>query len=64
MNYSEIVLVDSSKVIVIAYTKDINEKTLDVINNNNIQALTYDPTIIYTKQINSFIRNSKVIIHT
>lgn len=51
LNNSENVLVDKLNAIVIAYTKDINEKNLGITNNNNNQALTYDPAIIYTKKL-------------
>ena len=60
-NNSETVPVDKSNAIVIIYTNEII-KNLDFINNNNIQNLTYDPTIVYTKQINKLITSSKEII--
>lgn len=44
-------------------SSDIFDKTLEFINNKNIQTLTSDTEINYTKQINNLsITNSKEII--
>lgn len=35
--------------VIVAYDIDIYNKTLEFINNNNIQVQTYDPIEIYAK---------------
>lgn len=63
INNSEIVPVDKYKTIVIAYIKDLHYKTSGYINNNNIQTLKSDPTVLYIKKkINNITKYSKEII--
>lgn len=61
-NKAEIVPVDKSNAVVIAYSNQIHDKVLDFIYNNNIQILTNNPTDMYIKNINNLIKNSKEII--
>lgn len=40
--------------IIITYSNDVHDKTIDFINNN-IQTFATNPNVIYTKQINKLI---------
>lgn len=53
---AEIISVDKSNAIVIVYTKIINKKTFEFINNNNINILNNDLTLIYNNQISNLIK--------